>query len=115
MSRFFRPSEFRCPCCNIAIMDIHFLDMLDAARGIADVPFVINSGWRCPAHNQEIGGKLNSSHLDGKAVDIQAITGKHRLDVLRGLIKAGFTRIGIATTFIHADSDADKPQSIWMY
>jgi len=29
--------------------------------------------------------------------------------------QAGFTRIGIAKTFIHCDTDKDKNDAIWLY
>jgi hypothetical protein len=35
--------------------------------------------------------------------------------LLPALIHAGFTRIGIAKTFIHADVDDKKPNAIWLY
>lgn len=33
-------------------------------------PMVINSGFRTPKHNAEVGGKPDSQHLLGKAADI---------------------------------------------
>jgi hypothetical protein len=36
--------------------------------------------------------------------------------VLRSLLAAGFERIGIAKTFIHADRDLDLPGDVvWLY
>jgi hypothetical protein len=38
------------------------------------------------------------------------------MQIVRGLLDAGFTRIGIAKTFIHADDDAESPQQVmWLY
>ena len=37
-------------------MDESFLSMLDDARGIAGIPFVINSGFRSKSHNAYVFG-----------------------------------------------------------
>ena len=38
------------------------------------------------------------------------------MKIVQALLTAGFTRIGIASTFIHADDDPSKPQNlIWTY
>ena len=101
-------------------MDATFLQMLDDARGIAGIPFTINSGYRSQIHNQKVGGVSNSSHLVGKAADIKVGSGKERYIIINSLIKAGFCRLGIAKTFIHCDNDSleqggTKPNSIWTY
>jgi len=50
------------------------------------------------------------------AVDIKAVTSETRYKVISALLAAGFTRIGIAKTFIHADTDPDKPANLtWVY
>lgn len=84
------------------------LKMLDEAREFAGVPFPINSGVRTFAHNKHIGGVANSSHLGGWAADI-GVTPATRDQVLYGVRKAGFIRIGIYPTFIHVDNDPSKP------
>lgn len=33
-------------------------------------PVIVNSGYRTPEHNKQIGGAKNSLHMCGKAVDI---------------------------------------------
>lgn len=33
------------------------------------VPLHINSGYRCPAVNAAVGGKIASAHMDGRAAD----------------------------------------------
>ena len=35
--------------------------------------------------------------------------------MVNALLNAGFRRIGIANTFIHADLDKQKPHAIWLY
>jgi len=106
-------SEMRCPCCGEIIIDEAFFVRLNLARDIAGVPFVINSGYRCPRHNAEVGS-TSRNHIEGKAVDIRASDGPTRGKILKGLYKAGFERIGIHKTFIHADT-MDKVESCWLY
>lgn len=97
-------------------MDKNFLFRLDAARDIADVPFVIISGFRTPEHNEIVGGRSNSSHLTGYAADIRVMTSKAMLSVVKALLAVGFTRIGINNNAVHVDCDPSKPQNVlWDY
>ena len=97
-------------------MDNDFLQMLDIAREIADIPFKINSGYRTKEHNKKVGGKSDSSHLVGKAVDIAYSSSRDRWIIITALQEAGFNRLGIAKTFVHTDSDQTKaPNVIWTY
>jgi len=99
-------------------MEPSFLARLDDARSKAGVPFVITSGLRCRRYNAEIGGVEDSAHVWGVAADIVATSSSQRYHVLRGLLLAGFRRIGLNVEggFVHADTDEDKPQDvIWGY
>lgn len=108
MSKYFKEIEDN--------MNTSFLDVLDSAREYAGIPFHINSAFRTEQHNIAIGGKENSSHLKGLAVDISAKDSRTRFVILNALIHVGFNRIGIADTFIHVDLDLDKSeQVIWTY
>ena len=111
--KYFNIDEFKCKCCGVQHMDSLFLSQIDNARDYAEIPFRVNSGWRCPAHNAKVGS-TSQNHVSGKAADIECLTGPHRLKIVMGLIRAGFRRIGISKTFIHADS-MDEVASIWMY
>jgi zinc D-Ala-D-Ala carboxypeptidase len=110
--RNFDRSEFACPCCGVERMQADYMNKIDIARDHARVPFVVNSGYRCLKHNTEVGGTKNSSHMEGYAGDVKAQNNHHRYRIVRGLIIAGFTRILIYQTFIHADIDPNKPQEI---
>lgn len=114
--RYFKTDEFNCPCCNKNEMDKEFLELLDNARGYADISFVVSSGYRCNLHNKEVGGSESSSHLKGLAVDLLSVGSTQRYKILTGLTVAGFTRIGIGDSFIHADRDGSKAQKVaWLY
>lgn len=112
---FFEEHEFECSCCERVVVSRELVLMLDLARELAETAFVITSGYRCKKHNQDVGGVKNSSHLKGLAVDIAVPDNVTRLKILRGLIIAGFRRIGIGKDFIHVDIDSTKPNNIWLY
>lgn len=108
MSKYFKEIEEN--------MNADFLNKLDEAREIANIPFIINSAYRSPEHNAKIGGKPNSSHIKGLAVDISVTNSRQRFIVLNALLEVGFTRIGIADTFLHVDLDSEKSKDvIWTY
>jgi uncharacterized protein YcbK (DUF882 family) len=119
MLEHFKYEEFDSPDLpnsGRANMDTDFLRMLDNARGIARVPFKINSGFRTEEHNEKVGGVKKSSHIKGKAVDIAVSSSRDRWNILQALQEAGFNRFGLAKTFIHVDNDEEKsPNVIWTY
>lgn len=88
-----------------------FVLLLDKARDIAGIPFVINSGFRTPSHNKTVGGVPNSAHLTGLAVDIRARNGEEMYLIVKAAIEVGIKRIGInrASQFCHLDNDLSKP------
>ena len=107
MSKYFKNIEDN--------MNADFLNKLDEAREYAGIPFVINSAYRSPTHPLSIKNPT-SSHIKGLAVDISVKDSNTRFKVLDALIAVGFTRIGIANSFIHVDMDFDKSQNvIWTY
>ncbi len=104
------------PPCRLKDMDRHTMEQFDQAREFAGVPFVINSAHRTVDHELSQGRDGTSSHVKGVAMDIRATSSRERYHILRGLLEAGFERIGIANTFIHADLDDEKSgQVIWTY
>jgi len=113
--KYFKLKEFVCPCCQKSVISEELVLKLDLAREIAEVPFRINSAYRCLKHNQFGGGVKDSAHLLSLAVDIACSNGVDRIKILRGLIIAGFRRIGIGKTFIHVDIDSSKPNNLWLY
>lgn len=74
--KYFIEKEFRCRCCGglppAARENIEALvtEVLDPARQQFGGPVLVNSGYRCPKHNAEVGGVANSQHLLGEAADI---------------------------------------------
>ncbi len=122
--RYFTLSEFASPDLegSGSNMKHEFLIKLDEARHLANIPFKINSGFRTAAYNQYLldspkyKASKTSTHLEGIAADISVKDSRSRWVVINSLMLAGFTRIGIADTFIHVDLSKEKSQNvIWTY
>lgn len=89
---------------------------LSVARGIAGVPFVITSGLRTDDQNAALAESVkDSAHLTGNAVDLACADSPTRYAMLRGLIGAGFNRIGIYSAHIHADDSPTLPPNVCWY
>jgi len=66
----FSRSEFSCKCgCGLDVISIPLVHRLQVVRDILNVPILVHSGCRCPSHNYKVGGKPQSLHLAGLAVD----------------------------------------------
>ncbi len=106
---FFSAIEFDYP----ERMGERFMQRLDEARAIADVPFFITSDFRTPEENRDIGGAEHSPHLTGRAVDIRVRSNHDRSRILYGLFGAGFTQVGIYTRHIHVHELSDAYHPGW--
>lgn len=116
--KYFKYSEFDSPDApgsGEKFMNKDFIYKLDKARGLAGMPFTINSGYRTEDHNLEVGGVLNSAHTLGLAADISTKTEDIKKKIALALYNAGFVRLGFAKTFIHVDDDKLKPQFAFNY
>jgi hypothetical protein len=89
---------------NSAVLEEVFNKGVALARAVGK-PLRINSAYRTPEYNQQIGGAKNSMHVQRKAMDIQwpadDLTG--RIAFIEKAIQAGFTGIGCYNSFMHVD------------
>ncbi len=113
--RFFRPEEFRCPCCGAGFPArslVFFLDLFRSAWGGA---VRVNSGFRCSKHNMEVGGAEKSRHLLGCAADIAPLTGD--LGRFRALAKRLFDLPGWEVIEypwgMHVAAPRDEESRMW--
>ena len=97
---------------TVAELKTHLVDLLDQARGIAEIPFVITSGFRTVAENNAVGGVPDSAHLTGEAADIACSDSQSRLKVVSALLQVGFTRIEVCPLHVHADISVTLPQNV---
>ena len=101
--RHFNSHEFSDP----DRMRLDFLQKLDLARSIADIPFIINSSYR--------DDDIHSAHATGRAVDIACTDSYTRINIVEALLKVGFSRIGVYPRHVHVDGDRQKPQNVlWL-
>lgn len=117
-ARHFSEGEFkRCtPSCSLQDMNQETMNRLDRARDFAGIPFKLNCAYRSVAWEKSKGRSGKSAHTRGRAVDIAVNNSTTRLKVVMGLIAAGYNRIGIGKTYIHADDDPTLDQNVmWHY
>lgn len=117
-AKYFKEEEFKgcTPSCSLQDMQQSTMSKLDTAREIAGIPFVINCAFRSKKWDKGKGRSGTSAHTKGQAIDIRCNSDRNRFLIVDALIKAGFTRIGIAKGFIHADdSQSHTQQVIWLY
>ncbi|WP_444902632.1 D-Ala-D-Ala carboxypeptidase family metallohydrolase [Microbulbifer sp. SSSA007] len=86
-------------------------------------PMIINSGYRCPAHNARLNATM--THITGQAVDVQVALGRaYRL--IQTSQEEGFNGIGVKQKgqfkrrFLHLDdheaiTDELPGLTVWSY
>lgn len=113
LSRNFSSKELACPCCGTCDVSPLLVTRLQALRDIVKRPLVVNSGFRCKKHNEEIQGQKFSQHLRGRAVDISTKDfTPEALDSLHKLCDSMFEGFGRYETFVHLDV-REGPSARW--
>lgn len=111
--------DFACKCgkCGKGFpqMEDELLDKLFEARTLAGVPFIISSAFRCVAHNTAVGGKPDSAHLRGYAIDVRYANSNQKFIIIKAMMDVGFVRIGdnVTHSFLHVDCDPSLPQTVF--
>ena len=97
-------------------MNLELLNILDQLRGKCGFPLKINSGFRTKEHNEKVGGKPESAHTKGLAVDIAVADSRERFKIIEYALSFGIKRIGFGSNFLHLDMDFTKDQEVvWLY
>ncbi|ABR46757.1 Peptidase M15A [Alkaliphilus metalliredigens QYMF] len=108
ISKNFKLKEFQCGDGGYQVrLDSQVLKKLQELREQTGRPVLINSGYRTPSYNQQVGGSPRSQHLLGKAADIM-VPGMELESLARVAEGIGFGGIGIYRTFIHVDVRSEK-------
>lgn len=113
LSANFTSAEFDCHgagCCDCTKIDTALVERLQRIRNHFGRATVINSGYRCAAHNKAVGGASASRHLKGQAADI-AVSGVAPAEVAKYAEHIGIKGIGLYSNFVHVDTRTLK--SFW--
>jgi len=112
LSDHFSRSEFACPCCGKLKIDMRLIDQLERLRFLLGKPIIILSGYRCPQHNREVGGRPDSQHLYGRAADIR-VEGLTPRAVFLEALRCEFGGIGLYPNFVHVDVRQTPFRALW--
>lgn len=111
LSPHFYLREFSCPCpqCTTTTIDSDLITKLEAIRTLAG-PIKINSGYRCPHHQDELraaGYPTStgpSTHSEGRAIDFMSEDSRFSGASLEDFARScGFTSVGVAPNWVHCD------------
>lgn len=71
LSPHFSKKELACRCCGQLKIEDRLLTGLEALRQLAEAPVIVDDAYRCPPHNEKVGGVPNSEHTQGIAADVR--------------------------------------------
>ena len=92
--KYFKDSEFACPCCGLNLEKDGIKRIADEIREHFGRPAIITSGTRCIKHNKEVGGVAGSYHTTGNAIDIivPGVSGSEVLTYTKQIVAQGRAR-----------------------
>jgi zinc D-Ala-D-Ala carboxypeptidase len=98
----------KCGCRTPKSVDLNLAKLaaaLEDLRKLAGGPLTITSGYRCPAHNERVGGARNSQHTQGIAADIvsKKFTPKELADLAEKIPAFVNGGLGVYSRWIHVD------------
>ena len=102
----FNLTEFECTHPSHRHVKVHeeLVNKLQELRNQLGRAIIINSAFRCPERNRQVGGAENSQHLHGTAVDFLLRNHFYDIEEIGSMaINIGFTGIGYYNTHIHVD------------
>ena len=116
----FKASEFACKHCGENKIDQRVIDLAQAIRDELGQAVRVNSGYRCPVHNANVGGVKGSNHTKGLAADLSCSAGAAAIwDALHRLHAAGkIPQLGYAIkyrkkNFVHVDVVKRASGNMW--
>ena len=110
LTKNFSRSEFACRCgCGYDKIKASTVYSLQIIRDHFNARITISSGCRCGQHNQAEGGRVNSRHLFGEAVDfvVEGVCPSIVADFIDDYF-GGNNGIGRYRDFTHFDTRTNK-------
>lgn len=115
---YFSLNELMCKCgCGKSEMNFDFMRKLNAIRLECGFPFVLNSAYRCPEHNESVSkaGSKRGPHVMGRAVDIRC-DGGEAMTIIDAALRHGIKGLGISqklgtptsSRYVHLDDLTTK-------
>ncbi len=109
VTEHFKFEECTCSCCDrLKIVPGFFshMEKLEEMRKELGFAIIINSGYRCPEHNVEVGGSVRSWHMLF-ATDVRPSWGKGHIHRVKAIYKVAVVQnwggIGRYKNFVHLD------------
>lgn len=110
VGQHFKVKEFACKDgSQVVFIDSYLVSILDILRNKVGKPVIINSGYRTPTRNKEVGGAKYSYHTRGMAADIR-INGMSAKEIANKLNKIVPDECGIIVykDWVHFDVRTSK-------
>ena len=110
IGQHFKVREFACKDgSQVVFVDSYLVSIRDILRNQVGKPVYINSGYRTPTRNKEVGGAKYSYHMRGMAADIR-VEGMTAKEIANKLNKIIPSECGIIVykTWVHIDTRTKK-------
>ena len=113
----FSDAELACPHCHVNNCRQGLVDALETFRSRVGRPVIVDSAYRCPQHNSQVGGAGKSEHVEGLAADLR-VNGMtaaeleavaRRIPAIRGIGRADFQ------DYLHIDVRPTRTLANWCY
>lgn len=108
-----------CTCnkvgCDKRSVNQESLNMVQIVRNLANRPLIINSGGRCPLHDDEVNKSKPADHQKCIGVDVRVHNDDERIQIVILGLMAGFTAIGVGKGFVHLGNRGGKDLAYWRY
>lgn len=106
VGQHFKVREFACKDgSQVIFIDDYLVSILDILRNQIGKPVYINSGYRTPTRNKDVGGAKYSYHMRGMAADIR-VNGMSAKEIANKLNKIVPEECGIIVykSWVHLDT-----------
>jgi len=105
----FSPEEIACRGTGKVGINPDAMDKLQALRTALGVPLMLNSAYRSPEHNRNVGGARNSFHMRAMAFDV-SMANHDPAKFEAAALAVGFTGFGFyqRSNFMHIDTGPDR-------